>query len=134
MNRGPIPGRSKTDFVAALRARVEEPDDWLLVLAEEATRTGLNALAHRIKVSAGTLSGVLSGTYAAKTDRIREAVRGALMGVTVNCPALNRQEIGREVCIRHQRTPLSTASPSSVKLYHTCRNGCPHASIEGEQP
>jgi hypothetical protein len=133
MNRGPIPGRSKTDFVAALRARVEEPEDWLLVLAEEATRTGLNALAHRIKVSSGTLSGVLSGSYKAKTDRIREAVRGALMGVTVTCPALH-QDIGREVCIRHQRTPLSTASPSSVKLYHTCRNGCQHATIEGEQP
>ncbi|PKR90898.1 transcriptional regulator [Pleomorphomonas diazotrophica] len=132
MNRGPIPGRSKTDFVAALRARVGEPEDWLLVLAEEATRTGLNALAMRIKVSAGTLSAVLSGTYGAKPDRVREAVRGALMGVTVECPALH-QEIGRETCIKHQRTPLSTASPSSVRLYHACRNGCPHATIEGDQ-
>jgi hypothetical protein len=133
MNRGPIPGRSKTDFVSALRARVSEPEDWLLVLAEEAGRVGLNTLAMRIKVSAGTLSQVLSGTYGAKPDRVREAVRGALMGVTVTCPALH-QDIGREVCIKHQRTPLSTASPSSVRLYHACRNGCPNATIEGDQP
>lgn len=134
MNRGPIPGRPKTDFVSALRARVDEPEDWLLMLAEEATRIGLNALARRINLSAGTLSSVLSGTYGAKPDRVREAVRGALMGVTVKCPALNRQEIGREVCIKHQRSPLSTASPSSVRLYHACRGGCPHATMEGDQP
>jgi hypothetical protein len=133
MNRGPIPGRSETDFVGKLRARVANPEDWMLVLAEEAGRTGLNALARRIKLSAGTLSAVLSGTYGAKPDRVREAVRGALMGVTVACPALH-QEIGREVCIKHQRSPLSTASPSSVRLYHQCRSGCPHANPEGDQP
>lgn len=133
MNRGPMPGRSKTDFVGALRARVAEPEDWLLVLAEEAGRVGLNALARRINLSAGTLSAVLSGTYGAKPDRVREAVRGALMGVTVTCPALHH-DIGREVCIKHQRSPLSTASPSSVRLFHYCRAGCPHATIEGDQP
>jgi hypothetical protein len=131
MNRGPMPGRAKTDFVAALRGRVAEPEDWLLVLAEEATRLGLNVLARRIGVSAGTLSAVLSGTYGAKPDRVREAVRGALMGVSVRCPALH-QDIGREVCIRHQRAPLSTASPSSVRLYHACRGSCPHAKPEGD--
>ncbi|WP_053239939.1 helix-turn-helix domain-containing protein [Pleomorphomonas koreensis] len=105
----------------------------MLVLAEEAKRVGLNALAQRIGVSASTLSQVLSGTYNAKVDRVREAVRGALMGVTVTCPALH-QAIGREACIKHQRTPLSTASPSSVRLYHACRNGCPNATTEGDQP
>ena len=110
MNRGPIPGRSQTDFVAKLRARLPEPEEWLLVVAEEATRSGLNAVAARCRVAASTLSTVLAGTYAANTDRIREAVCGALMGVTVDCPALH-QEIGREVCLRHQRPSLSTASP-----------------------
>lgn len=132
MNRGPIAGQSDTDYVAKLRARIEEPEYWMLVLAQEATRVGLKALARRMQMSPSTLSEVLSGTYRAKLDRVREAVRGALMGAVVDCPGLH-QIIGREVCVKHQRSQLSTASPSSVRLYHTCRNGCPHAKAEGDQ-
>lgn len=131
MNRGPLPGKGTTDFVSALLARDPEPESWMLILAEEATRVGLKALEPKIRYSTTTLSQVLSGTYGGRLDRVREAVRGALMGVDVYCPAL-RSNIGREQCLRHQRTPFSTASPSSVRLYHACRSNCPHSMIEGE--
>lgn len=127
MNRGPAPGaRARTDFVAALVARVAQPDDWLMVLAQEANRIGLIGLSPKIGVSSSTLSQVLSGSYKGNTDRVGQAVRGALMGLTVTCPAL-AADIGRETCLKHQRSPLSTASPSSVRLFHACRSGCPNA-------
>lgn len=132
MNRGPVPGTSTgADFVVKAHAAWGEPPEWVLALAEEASRTTLKAAASRIGYSAPVVSQVISATYhRGSLPQVEERVRGALMGLVVDCPILG--EIGRDRCLDHQRGKLSTASPVSVKLYHACRSGCRHAAPAGQ--
>jgi hypothetical protein len=103
--------------------------DWVAELADEADRTTGAAVSRKIGYSDSLASQVISRSYRGDLGSVEAAVRGAIMGLTVECPAL-RGAIGRELCLRHQKQPLSTASPSSVKLYHACRAGCPHSRIK----
>lgn len=133
MNRGPAAGTRASnapDFVTKAAAAWGSPlPDWLQALAEEANRTGAKAAAERIGYSPAVVSQVLSASYRGDVDRVAAAIHGALLGARVDCPALG-QPIGRDVCLAHQRRPLSTASPQSVRLFHACRGGCPHAAKE----
>ncbi|MBK1625220.1 transcriptional regulator [Afifella marina] len=125
MNRGPVSGNQKADFVARARIAWGEPPDWVVTLAEEATRTTGAAAARRINYSPATLSQVISNTYRGDLGRVQEMVEGALMASTVDCPVLG--EIGRDRCLDEQARPFAATSTHRAQLYHWCAGRCPHS-------
>ena len=126
MNRGPLPGRSTTDFVAkANLAFGGAPPDWVMTLAAEATGIGLSGAGKRVGYSPAVVSTVISNTYKGNWSRVEETVRGALMGATVDCPVLG--EIGRDRCLKEQKEPFRATSSMRARIFHACRAGCPHA-------
>lgn len=131
MRRGPKPGaRTAVDFVAKAKAAWGDAlPDWVLTLAEEATRTSSTATAKRIGYSPALLSHVFANTYAGDMERVEGKVRGALMALTVMCPVLG--EIGRDRCLDEQRRPNTGASSLRSKLFRACRGIgtpiCPHS-------
>lgn len=131
MNRGPIPGSQRTDFVARATAAWGEPPDWVIVLAQEAQRTSGAAAAKRINYSPATVSQVISNSYRGDIGRVAEMVRGALMEATVDCPVLG--EIGRDRCLDEQAKPFAATSAHRAQLWHWCQGRCPHSKLyEGE--
>lgn len=101
---------------------------WLDVLRAACASSSQTQIAERIGYSGGAVSAVLAGSYKGSLDRVQQAVEGALMNSTVDCPVIG--DLKRERCIEHQRTPLITSNPSRVALYRACRNGCPHSLIK----
>ncbi|MBI1201463.1 MAG: transcriptional regulator [Rhodopseudomonas sp.] len=123
--------RLKTDFVAKARtAWPGEPPAFVVVLAEEATRTSLAATAKRIGYTGGLVSNIIANKYPAGFERIEAKVRGALMNECVMCPVLG--EIGRDRCLDEQAMPRLATSSIRSKLWRACRNGCPHSRIKTE--
>jgi hypothetical protein len=104
--------------------------DWIAALAELVDREGLRGAEKRIGYSPAALSNVIRGRYAGDVARVEEKVRGALMGVTVECPVLG--EIGRNQCLDWQRKPFAATSSMRVAVYRACRSGCPHSALAKE--
>lgn len=106
-----------------------EPPDWVRELADLADREGLRTAAKRIGYSASTVSMVLANRYGdGDMARVEEKVRGALMGVVVECPVLGA--IGRDVCLDWQQKPFAATSSRRMQMYRACRAGCPHARLK----
>ncbi|MEJ1358305.1 MAG: XRE family transcriptional regulator [Candidatus Sedimenticola sp. (ex Thyasira tokunagai)] len=98
--------------------------DWIEALRQEAKRTSQAAAAARIGYSPAVVNTVLKGTYKADLASVEEAVRGAIMGATIDCPVIG--EIPRNRCIDHQRRSGSFAAtnPLRVQLHRSCP-ACP---------
>jgi hypothetical protein len=121
----------KTDFVAkAESAWGKRLPDWVRVLAEEANRTSGSRAAARIGLSGALVSNVIADKYPGDMARVEGIVRGALMGLTVECPVLG--EIRRDQCLAEQRKPFSATSSVRSRLYRACRAGCPHSHLNRE--
>ncbi|MBN9078232.1 MAG: transcriptional regulator [Rhizobiales bacterium 65-79] len=101
--------------------------DWIVALAELVDREGLRGAEKRIGYSPAALSNVIRARYTGDVGRVEEKVRGALMGVVVDCPVLG--EIGRNQCLDWQRKPFAATSSIRVSVYHACRGGCPHSAL-----
>ncbi len=101
--------------------------DWIDELKQECERTSQNRAAKRLGVSAAQISQVLSGSYPGKADRLEARVRGELMGSVVNCPVVG--DLNRRTCADYQELPFAGTSPIRVRLYKTCRGGCPFSSL-----
>jgi hypothetical protein len=126
MKRGPT-----TDFVAKARASWDgRPPAWVTALAEEATRSSGARAAKRIGYSPAVVTHVIANTYTGDLKRVAEKVRGALMGVTVQCPVLG--EIGRDRCLDEQAVGFCGTSSIRSRLYRACRSGCPHSQLAKE--
>jgi hypothetical protein len=127
--RKPRVGRkSLTDFVAKARAAWGDAQpDWVAIVAEEANRTSVKAVADRIGRSSALVSNVIANKYPGDMAAVEELVRGALMGATVACPVLG--EIGLLQCLAEQGKPFSATSSVRSRLYRACRGGCPHSRI-----
>jgi len=98
-------------------------DDWKDVLALECKRTSQSATAKRIGYSPAVVSQVLKGSYKGDESRVQQAVEGALMGLTVDCPVIG--EIPRNTCLEYQRRPFAATNPTRVALSRACPT-CPH--------
>lgn len=123
---------TKASKVAAIRARLgADAPDWLLILAEEVDRSSQVKAARRIKYSAATVNYVLGGTYGGDLRKIESAVRGALMGATVDCPVLGTLETHR--CLEQQRLPFNPSHPQRVRLYQACK-ACPNKRTTTTEP
>lgn len=100
--------------------------DWIDVLRDACEQQGQPAIAKQIGYSPGAICSVLKGTYKADTSRIQQAVEGALMQHTVECPLLG--DLPRDACVRNQRANKSgirTTNPMHVQLSRMCPT-CTH--------
>lgn len=103
--------------------KTEKPD-WVDVLREQCKKASQKKTADKIGYSPAVVNQVLKGTYKGDVVAVEQAVRGALMNTTVDCPVMGAM-LGDE-CLRHQRQPFAATNPMRLKLYKACRNGCPN--------
>lgn len=104
--------------------------DWIIALAAECDRTNQRAAATRMDYSAATVSLVLVGRYKGDLTAVEQAVRGAFMKATVDCPVVG--ELATDTCLKHQRASWSPHNPQRIAFYRACRGGCPHSRIGGD--
>jgi len=105
--------------------------DWMTELKNACSAMSQRRVAELIGYSPAVVSQVLKGTYKGDLSSVEEAVKGALMGLTVECPIIG--ELPRHRCIEHQRRAANFAAtnPMRVQLYRMCRSGCPHSQLKG---
>lgn len=114
------------DFLKTAAASWGAPlPDWVQVLAEQCNGSTQSAVAKRLGYSAGLISQVLRRTYPGNVNAVEEAVRGAWMGSTLECPVMGT--IGSDVCLSWRRKAKTHAATNShrVRMYRACNN-CPH--------
>ena len=99
--------------------------DWIVRLAQECTASTQRRVAEQLGRSAGLISQVLRKTYPGNVNAVEEAVRGAWMGSTLECPVMGT--IGSDVCLGWRRKAKTFAPTNShrVRMYRACNN-CPH--------
>lgn len=111
------------------------PPDWIIVLADMASRLGLAGTASALGRSPSMVSAVLSNTYAQKggdLGDIERRVRGLWMGEHVICPArMPAASISTTQCDATRKRKFSASSPTAVRLWHACRK-CPNNPEVGE--
>jgi len=101
---------------------------WIDALRAACARVGSQArVAAQIGYSPAVVNQVLKGVYKGDIARVQQAVEGALMGATVDCPVLG--ELPRNRCLENQDRPFAATNPIRVQLYRTCRESCPHSDI-----
>ena len=101
--------------------------DWIVELAALTDQQKLKATGQRIGYTGSLVSSVLANKYKGDMDAVEAAVRGALMGETVNC--LAQGLITKDVCLGWQKKPRTNSDSISPKVYRACRSGCPHSRI-----
>ena len=105
----------------------EGAPEWVTVLAERCEKTSQQVVARRISYSAAVVSNVLRRKYQGDMGRVREAVQGAFMESSTECPVLGM--IPSNECLSHQRQPLRTTNTLAVRIWRACRGGCAHSRI-----
>lgn len=134
MKRGPATGAAPAGPTMAEKAAIAfsgQVPDWIAELAQLADRDGLKAAAARVNYSPSAISNVINGRYQkGNLARVEECVRGALMGATVDCPALGT--IGRDRCLDWQKKPYAPTSSFRVEMFNACRAGCPHSKLKDQ--
>lgn len=121
MKRGPRPGRKS---LAPEIGWNGAPPEWVRALAATFAGSTQAAVARRIGYSPSVVNQVIRGSYKGDLTRVEEAVRGAFISECVICPVLG--EIGRDVCLAHQRRGFEATSLVRAQLYHACRKPCRH--------
>lgn len=117
-------------FADKVRAAWGNPPDWIVELAAFTDSKGTKAAGVAIGYSYSAVSMVLNNKGdKLDLERFEERVRGALMGLTVDCPA--RGDMTRDVCLDWQRKPFAATSAGRVEMYRACRAGCPHSKLTG---
>lgn len=133
MNTGPKPGsapRDERSFSEKAKDAWGVVPDWVLELAELADRSRLRGAATAIGYSVTAVSNVINNKYGAgDIDRIEQVTRGALMGVTVECPMLG--PISRKVCLDWQVKPWAPTSSYRMQMYRACHGGCANFRHKG---
>jgi hypothetical protein len=134
MRPGPRAGvAARTDYVAKAKlAWAGSAPDWILALAEEASRSSAKAVAMRLDYSTSVISTAIANSYPGDLGRLEQIVRGAFMGATVACPVLG--EIGRDRCLAEQKEPFRSSSATRAQLFHHCNTPgrCPHSKKTAE--
>ncbi|WP_425087017.1 transcriptional regulator [Stappia sp.] len=105
------------------------PPDWIAELASLADRDGLSGAGKRIGYSPAVVSQVINARYPGDLEKVEERVRGALMGLSVDCPVLG--DLSRNQCLDWQKKPYASTSAHRVRMFRACRSGCPHSRVKG---
>ena len=121
--------RVKTDFLANAReAWGNALPDWVEALAIQANVSSATEVAARLSYSVAVVSSVCRASYKGDLKRVEEKVRGAYMGVVVECPVLG--EIARDRCLDEQAKSFSGTSALRTRTFRACRNGCQHSRLK----
>lgn len=112
-----------TTVVRAAHAWGDVVPDWIIILAEECDRSSQKSTAARIGYSSAVVNQVLSGRYTGDMGAVEQAVKGALMHATVDCPVAGKLEM--HICLEYQRLPFAATNPQRVALFKSCRR-CQH--------
>ncbi|MCO8326837.1 hypothetical protein ABEG10_14035 [Burkholderia cenocepacia] len=101
--------------------------DWFAMLRDAVAATSQAEVARMLDYSNATVSLVLSGKYAGKTDRV--AARVLKTFGQVQCTHTG-QQISLTVCVSfaNRRAPLN--NPMELSHWRTCRN-CPLRPVKG---
>lgn len=103
---------------------------WVHALAEACDRRTQAAVARDLGYSPAVVNRVLRAAYAGRYDTVEQAVTGALMAATVDCPVLG--ELPSHQCLEIQRRPFAATNAQRVRLYRACRS-CPNNRTRGEK-
>jgi hypothetical protein len=101
--------------------------DWVRVLAEEAARASMGAVAKRIGYSTGVVSAVIANKYRGDLGAVEARVRGALLSEEVECPVLG--PLLKNRCLDEQKKAFTGTSALRTRIYNACRNGCVHSRL-----
>lgn len=107
--------------------------DWVEALMQACSTQTQRQVADAIGYSPGAINQVLSKKYKGNLESIETAVRGALLGETVQCPGL-RFEIDKAQCIAWQRRArgrLQAISATHTKMHLACRSCSRFKKTEG---
>lgn len=98
--------------------------DWIEALARACDERTQRETAIRVGYSQAVVNQVLGRSYPGDYASVEAAVRGALMGMVVDCPIYG--PIARDACQRNQRLPKGpTGDPARRALRAACPV-CPH--------
>lgn len=105
--------------------------DWVEALARECAGSTQRKVAERLGRSAGLISQVLRQTYKGDMAGVEDAVRGAFMGQTVDCPALGL--IPTDACQiwRKRSRDFASVNPLRVRMFRACA-ACPRNQTQKE--
>jgi len=99
--------------------------DWLEVLRAACKARTQVQVARELGYSAAVVSQVLSGNYKGDVKAVQQAVEGALMGATVECPVVG--ELPRQRCVENQRRCFAATNPARIAFARACPK-CPNRS------
>lgn len=120
---------NKTDFLGNARRNWGDAlPDWIEALAHAATKLSGVGVAKKLGISPSQVTQLINATYAGDIGGAEQRVRGALMGVEVECPILG--EIGRDRCLDEQKKKFRGTSAIRTRLYSACRGGCVHSRLK----
>ncbi len=96
----------------------DEPE-YVIVLRDACNRQSQSVVAKRLGYSTTVINQVLKSKYKGDLDRVKSAIEGALLGVTVTCPILG--PLISNKCLELQSLPFAATNPQRVKIYKACR-------------
>ena len=103
---------------------------WVALMAERCDATSQRKVADTMVYSPTVINQVLANKYPGKLTAVKQAVEGAFLAVTVNCPVLG--ELPSHRCLEKQRQPYAATNSSRVMLYKACHGNCKHSQHGGE--
>ncbi|MEO0861110.1 MAG: hypothetical protein AAFY65_10870 [Pseudomonadota bacterium] len=108
-----------------------EVPDWVRALALGCDQSSQAKMANQIGVSTSVISQTLRQTYPGSYGNVEEAVRGALMNVTVSCPRLGSLSLNDCRKWRKRADKYDARNTLSARMFRAC-NRCPIKTSEKE--
>lgn len=115
----------KPDHVATVRECWGHPvPDWVQALALACRESSQVKVAKRLKVSGSVVSQTLRKSYRGDLQKVEQRVRGALMGLLVDCPELGAMPANE--CQDWQKAARRQINTNAmrVQMLRACRR-CP---------
>ncbi|WP_353428727.1 hypothetical protein [Paracoccus denitrificans] len=106
--------------------------DWILRLAQECASSTQRRVAEKLGRSAGLISQVLRAKYPGDMASIEDAVRGAFMHATVECPALGTLPTDECQAWRKKARSGVRTNALRVRMVNACLK-CPRNQKEDAQ-
>lgn len=103
--------------------------DWIEQLARECARSSQRVVAERLNRSAGLVSQVLRQKYPGDMAAVEDAVRGAFMGASVECPALGTLPTDECQLWRKRSRKFVNTNSLRVRMFRAC-TACPRNQEE----
>lgn len=100
------------------------PPDWIERLARECSASTQRRVAEQLDRSAGLISQVLRNKYPGDMASIEDAVRGAFMNATVECPALGVLPTDECQMWRKRARSFVNTNALRVRMFRACQS-CP---------